>query len=70
MKTLIAVVLFVFALLNASFIGVVLTEMASLPVGIAAALLTMVVEAVGIHYIRKAIAAGAKPGASLSEGGP
>lgn len=59
MKALINLVLFVFALLNASFIAVVLAEMVSLPVGIGAGLVTMVIEAIGIHFVRKAMAASA-----------
>ena len=71
MKTLVNTVLFVFALLNASFIAVVLAEMVSLPVGIGAGLVTMVIEAIGIHLVRKAMAASAAPqpaGAADSKG--
>jgi hypothetical protein len=68
-KVLIRAVLFVFALLNASFVGVVAAEMVSVPVGLGAALATLLAEAVGIHYVRKAMAAGAaSAGATQPEG--
>lgn len=61
--------LIIVALLNASFIAVVLAEMVSLPVGIGAGIATMLLEAIGIHYVRKAMAASAAQAAASESKG-
>ena len=65
MKPLILTVVFVIGLINASFVGVVVAELAeSRTAGALAALVTMALEALVVRQVRKAIAASssAQPG--------
>lgn len=57
MKPLILTVVFVIGLINASFVGVVVVELAeSRTAGALAALVTLVLEALVVRQVRKAIA--------------
>lgn len=65
MKAVVLTVVFIVGLINASFVGVVVAELAeSRPAGALAALVTMALEALVVRQVRKAIAASssAQPG--------
>ena len=57
MKALVLTVVFVVGLINASFVGVVVAELAeSRPAGVLAALVTLALEALVVRQVRQAIA--------------